>query len=293
MKNLFKFLKKSISTKKENSFFKVETFQAFNFLSTMDLEQQIVANNISSVNGWCSVCNKMTAMIFSHSLHHAIKNGMFINWREDAICQECHFNARTRATVDLVDRLILTGIKSAYATEAVTPLYFALKEKIPALIGSEYLGEDKIGGHLYPYQEKRVSHEDITKLSFSDNSLGLILSFDVLEHVNDYKLALTEIYRTLKQGGHTLLSTPINPRLKSTVTRAYIDNTEGQVKHLLEPAYHHNFIGNEGILCFHDFGADLVDLLYAIGFSGVDIFIAQSATRHYYGDFIIFLYATK
>ncbi|WP_157237578.1 class I SAM-dependent methyltransferase [Beggiatoa alba] len=294
MNKLFSFFKHSIFPKKESPFLKVDAFHTIGFLPTMALEQQIVTQNISAVSAWCSVCNDARTMTISTAFVDAIKNGGFINWREDAICQVCHFNARTRATVDLVNLLFSKKkIQSAYITEAVTPLFFRLKEKINGLVGSEYLGGDKVGGQLYACQGQLIRHEDVTRLSFSDNELDLLLSFDVLEHVSDYKLALTEIYRTLKQGGHALLTTPINPRLKSTVTRAYVDSVDLQVKHLLEPVYHGDPINNSGILCFHDFGIDIVDILYLIGFSKVDVFIAQSKNRYYLGDFHIFLYLTK
>lgn len=42
---------------------------------------------------------------------------------------------------------------------------------------------------------------DVYKLSFDDNSFDVVISFDLLEHLNKYKLALKEIYRILKPGG--------------------------------------------------------------------------------------------
>lgn len=49
---------------------------------------------------------------------------------------------------------------------------------------------------------------DIQNLPFEDNSIGGILCFSVLEHVENPILAAKELYRVLKPGGEILLSTP-------------------------------------------------------------------------------------
>lgn len=42
---------------------------------------------------------------------------------------------------------------------------------------------------------------DAKKLRFKDNSFSAVVSFDVLEHIEDVKLVLREAYRVLKPGG--------------------------------------------------------------------------------------------
>lgn len=50
--------------------------------------------------------------------------------------------------------------------------------------------------------------ENLTSLSFPENFFDLICSFEVIEHIVDYRLAISELYRTLKPGGLLILSTP-------------------------------------------------------------------------------------
>ena len=48
----------------------------------------------------------------------------------------------------------------------------------------------------------------VYKLPFEDNSFDLIFCSEVLEHLDDYHLALDEIHRVLKPGGKFLPSVP-------------------------------------------------------------------------------------
>jgi SAM-dependent methyltransferase len=53
-----------------------------------------------------------------------------------------------------------------------------------------------------------VGREDVTALSFADNSVACILSLDTLEHVEDYRAALAEFARVLEPGGLLLVHVP-------------------------------------------------------------------------------------
>jgi SAM-dependent methyltransferase len=62
---------------------------------------------------------------------------------------------------------------------------------------------------------KAMRKEDITDLSFNDESFDLIICIHVLEHILDDNRAMREIYRVLKRDGCALLDVPIdrsNPR---------------------------------------------------------------------------------
>ncbi|MCR4283791.1 MAG: class I SAM-dependent methyltransferase [Parcubacteria group bacterium] len=50
--------------------------------------------------------------------------------------------------------------------------------------------------------------EDIKNLSFKDGSFDTIFCFQVLEHVDDSKKAVSEIYRSLKGGGVCIATAP-------------------------------------------------------------------------------------
>lgn len=102
--------------------------------------------------------------------------------------------------------------------------------------------------------EKRpdgVVCQDITRLTYPDASLDLIVSSDVLEHVPDVSAAFRETARVLRPGGAHLFTVPPRPVTKQ---RAKLES--GRVIHLTEPDYHRDPLNPAGVLAFWDFGPD-------------------------------------
>ena len=59
-------------------------------------------------------------------------------------------------------------------------------------------------------------NEDLTNLSFKDNSFDAILCYHVLEHIEDDLKAIFELYRILKPGGWAILQSPIDIEREKT-----------------------------------------------------------------------------
>ena len=94
--------------------------------------------------------------------------------------------------------------------------------------------------------------QDITNLTFADETLDLIVSSDVLEHVPQLDRAFRETARVLKPGGAHLFTVPSRQRTKR---RAEI--VDGEIRHLEPPEYHLDPLSPGGILAFWDIGSDL------------------------------------
>lgn len=78
---------------------------------------------------------------------------------------------------------------------------------------TSYLGIDKIGEVVEKLQAKypTVSFEKAIIPPFSnlkDNTFDTVVSFQVIEHIENDRLFLEEIYRVLKPGGKAIISTP-------------------------------------------------------------------------------------
>ena len=94
--------------------------------------------------------------------------------------------------------------------------------------------------------------QDITRLTYADESLDLIVSSDVLEHVPDAAAAFRESARVLRPGGAHVFTVPSRPH---TLRRALLEN--GQITHVLAPEYHLDPLDARGVLAFWDYGPDL------------------------------------
>ena len=76
-----------------------------------------------------------------------------------------------------------------------------VRESVSAL-GYEYVPVDLYG------DGQHVRIEDVTRLSLSDGSVARILSLDTLEHIEDYKRAIAELYRVLAEDGYAYFHVP-------------------------------------------------------------------------------------
>ena len=64
---------------------------------------------------------------------------------------------------------------------------------------------------LYTDRPFEVKKMDLTEIKLADGSADLVIANHVLEHIPNYKKALSEIYRVLKPGGKAILQTPYSP----------------------------------------------------------------------------------
>lgn len=210
-----------------------------------------------------------------------------VNWRETMVCPGCGLNNRLRSSVHIFDSQVLPrDDDQVYLTEAVTPLYRALSSRLPNLAASEFSAEAEPGA-MFETPLGPVRNEDITRLSFRDRSFHALLSFDVLEHVPDYRAALREFHRVLATGGQLILSAPFTFG-QETRTRARL-NDDGEVEHLLEPVYHGDPVSHDGVLCFHEFGMDLLQELTAAGFQDSFAICYHSTKWGYAGAQVMFI----
>lgn len=187
-----------------------------------------------------------------------------INWRETLVCPECGLSNRQRSSIHIFETLVQPDEDdSLYVTEGVTPLFYKLFARHRKMWSSEYSSKVE-QGELFETPHGRVQNQDVTALTYLDRKFHAVLSFDVLEHVPDYRQALREFHRVLASGGQLILSVPFLFG-EETRVRARLDET-GKVEHLYEPLYHGDPVSEAGVLCFYEFGMDLLVEMKAAGF---------------------------
>jgi SAM-dependent methyltransferase len=95
-------------------------------------------------------------------------------------------------------------------------------------------GVEYVSGDIEPGRAMQVV--DLTSLSFADASLDLIFLSHVLEHIEDDRRALREIYRVLAPGGRAFVEVPVLARVtyedSNLRTPAERQAAFGQVDHV-------------------------------------------------------------
>ena len=104
-----------------------------------------------------------------------------------------------------------------------------------------------------------VRCEDLTALTLPSDSFDLVMTSDVMEHVYGFKEAFAEITRVLKPGGVHVFSIPTHWPFPPA-TEARVEIVDGIERHL-KPARYHNSGDGTPCIVYHDYGADLVDII--------------------------------
>lgn len=253
------------------------------------LEQQLTDRlerlEESIFEGKCWVCSKKQAFLYDRNY----SDGIHVNWRERLVCPRCGLNNRLRLCVQVIERMAPKRT-AMYLTEQVTPLADFLSRRYAKLAKSEFLGDGHVPGSV---DARGIRHEDVTALSFGGDSFDCVLSFDVLEHVPDYRTALAEFWRVLRVGGSLVLSVPFGLLTENNVIRARV-GSDGSVEHLLTPEYHGDPVDPQGgILCYYHFGWELLEDLKTAGFGAARVDVYWSSEYGHLGDIQPVIIATK
>jgi SAM-dependent methyltransferase len=233
--------------------------------------------------GYCPCCDSLTAFVFAQDHNDAISE-QIKDWelsdqfkcnlleRENYFCIRCFTNFRVRSHAKTI--LHLTGHSSTeemirymkknenfvvYETGNYNIFKINKLNKINNYIVSEYYEEIEAGTYV-----NGMRNENLESLTFSDNSIDLLLNSDVLEHVGNLDNALNEIRRVLKVGGFHVFTVPVDINLPATVERAQIQ--DGKLIMIKKPEMHGDPFRPDGILAFRDFGCDILEYMSRQGF---------------------------
>lgn len=125
-----------------------------------------------------------------------------------------------------------------------------LERECPAYSASHWMP------HLPPGAAIRGgTNENVHDLTWPDDSIDIVISLDVMEHIDSPESAVREVTRVLRPGGLHIFTTPTYPMLDTI--RMARDLPDGEVEHLAEPEYHGSPNDPGGSLVYHRFGLDL------------------------------------
>lgn len=211
-----------------------------------------------ALNGVCPVCG-----------NHSRFSGFTDNLRESGACLHCGSSNRQRQMALMIRQrcnlpplgpIVFPQSQTIYNAEANGALHQRLAMNV-GYVCSEYFGDEYRSGEII----NGVRHENLQQLSFAENSIDLVLSSDVLEHMPAPYDAHREIFRVLKPGGRHIFTVPFDPLTVKDDVRATLEN--GQIRYLSEKLYHGDPVRpGEGILVWTIFGTEMMRKLESIGF---------------------------
>jgi len=136
-----------------------------------------------------------------------------------------------------------------------------------------------------------LMHIDLQEIALPDDSMDVLLSVEVFEHLPKYKKALEEARRVLRKGGIYVFTCPFYCNTKETTIKAVL-NDEGNIEYLTPPEYHGDPLRPaDGILVFQIPGWNILSDIISSGFSDAAVcFISNPCGgiigRHYTGCFV-------
>lgn len=155
---------------------------------------------------YCNVCNRHLKSFIK------ISSG-------DLLCPACGSLGRSRRLYLFLEKDFLRKGNAILDFSPPRPLYRKLKKK------------DFISYYPTDYEDEFLSDYrfDIADISLEDNFLDVIICYHILEHVEEDRKAMAELYRVLKPGGTVIIQTPFKD--KDIYENPKIRTKEDRLKH--------------------------------------------------------------
>lgn len=198
----------------------------------------------------CYVCGKIAKFTIDDSV---------VLYRE-AVCEHCGANIRNSDTAKIIVSKLLK--KDICLQEAVFDLrsfkilgtcssgsLHSVLKQLPGYSFGEYFEDIKSGE-----SKNGILCVDLKKSHFESEYFDMVITEDVLEHIDDINMAFREINRILKLDGSHVFTVPFHQN-RRTLDRSCLKNK----------VYHGDPIRAEGALVYTDFGQDIESILDGFG----------------------------
>ena len=196
--------------------------------------------------GFCPVCESRTLFV---------EAGPWL--RDQYFCVRCHSIPRYRAlTIVLNETFPSWRSLTIHEGSPSGPASAKFKRECRGYSASHYLLPQVPRGA----RAGDATCQDLESMTLLDESIDVLITQDVFEHVLRPELAIKEIARVLRPGGAHIFTVPVY-RGRSTLVRAVPSDTG--VRHLEPPEYHGNPVDPAGSLVVREWGDDIVDFITA------------------------------
>lgn len=179
------------------------------------------------------------------------------HFRDHFLCDGCenHSIPRERALALVVKRLfpMWRGLTIHESSPGKRGFSAQLRKECPGYIATQFFPGQPLGQKVNGFR-----NENLEGQTFADASFDIVITQDVMEHVNDFPAALRDIHRTLRPGGAHVFTTPTYPDPKTVQWAWYRD---GQIEWFHEPEYHGNPVDKKGSPVTFHYGQDFPELI--------------------------------
>jgi SAM-dependent methyltransferase len=191
--------------------------------------------------GFCPICGL--------TMFHA--RGPWL--RDEYLCERCKSIPRQRALISILGQVAPDWPeRTIFESSPSGPASSLIAQRCRNYTPSQYFEGVPSGTYVDKFRR-----EDLRCLTLPDNSVDLVVTSDVFEHVINPGPAFREITRVLRNGGLHVFTVPIFER-PHTVVRVADDGTE-----LMAPDYHGNPIDDGRSLVVREWGNDILDFIEA------------------------------
>jgi SAM-dependent methyltransferase len=187
--------------------------------------RRVVRPPVYASEGFCPVCQTAARFSARHAWH-----------RDHLLCDNCGSIPRERALALVLEERFPNWRKLRIHESSPEPRGTSRKlaQECSGYVASQYFADLAPGAMRNGFR-----NENLERQSFADRAFDLVVTLDVMEHVNDPEACFKEIWRTLRPGGAYIFTTPTykgSPE-SERVARFMPD---GGVEHYREPEYHGN-----------------------------------------------------
>ncbi|TPK22361.1 methyltransferase domain-containing protein [Mesorhizobium sp. B2-5-9] len=234
-------------------------------------------------------------VVYRHSGHCPIceANAEFtarFNWyRDHLLCSGCGSVPRERALALVLERYFPEWRKLAIHESSPLPRGISpkMKRECPGYVASQFFPGEALGTIVRGFR-----NENLEAQTFADQSFDLVVTLDVMEHVNMPDQVTREIARTLKPGGVYLFTVPTY-KGRVVSERRSLYKPDGTIEHYVTPEYHGNPVSDAGSLVTFHYGYDLPELIHQ--WSGMDVEVSRfhNGNNGIIGDFTEVYLTTK
>lgn len=235
-------------------------------ISKLSKKVSRIFNRLPTNTGYCVICKTNTKFI------------EYGNWlRDNYRCIKCMSIPRQRAFIVTLNQQFPQW--RDLSVHESSPSNDFIKKECRNYSASQFYSDKRPGEQVGEF-----TCEDLTNLSFQNETFDLILTQDVFEHVLNPEPAFEEIARVLKPGGAHVFTMPWYPELQQTRIRA--KELDNEIVYLEQPEYHRNPASKKGSLVTRDWGLDFPDIIFRNSGMITTIFLIRDRSLGIDGRFL-------